>query len=135
MKSLAILCIVVIARVADAGQSSSLFETDVRVRVVHDDLLYVVVQIDNHSGRTVTELEGFLTETDPSSTIISEKEITHLHSYEPHLKDGQVLVRGVTYPYDKAEDHRYGYHISHIKFRNDPRIFVFSPGDGLIRIK
>ncbi|MFQ6674546.1 MAG: hypothetical protein ACE5GH_07165, partial [Fidelibacterota bacterium] len=43
------------------AQPGPLFETDVRVRVVNDDILYVVVQIDNRSGRTVTELEGFLT--------------------------------------------------------------------------
>lgn len=117
------------------GQSLPLFETDVRIRVVNDDLLYVVMQIDNNSGRTVTELEGFLTELDPSSNIVSEREIVHLHSYEPSLGNGQTAIRGVTYPFLKAMDYRYRYHISHVKFKNDPRIFAYSPAAGLIRIE
>lgn len=117
------------------GQSLPLVETDVRVRVVNNDLIYVVVQINNNSGRTITELEGFLTETNPSSNIVSEREIVHLHAYESPLRDSETVVRGFTYPFDKAKDLRYRYHVSHLKFRNDPRIFTYTPCAGLIRIK
>jgi len=112
-----------------------MFETDVRVRVVNNDLLYVVVQINNNSGRIVTELEGFLTEIGSSSNIVSEREIVHLHTYESPLRDGDTVVRGFTYSFDKAKDLHFRYHISHIKFRNDPRIFVYNPAVGLIRIE
>jgi len=117
------------------GQPLPIFKSDVRIRVVDNDLLYVVVQIDNNSGRTVTELKGFLTEIDRSLNIVSERVIVHLHTYESPLRDGQTVVRGFTYPFDKIKDYRYRYHISHIKFRNDPRIFAYSPVVGLIRIE
>lgn len=108
---------------------------DVRVRVVDNDLLYVVVQIDNNSGRTVTELAGFLTEADASLQIVSERDIVHLHTYEPPLTDGQTVVRGFTYPFDRSKDHRYRYHISRLRFRNDARVFAYTPAAGLIRIE
>ncbi|MFQ6674668.1 MAG: hypothetical protein ACE5GH_07820, partial [Fidelibacterota bacterium] len=77
----------------------------------------------------------FLTERDPSSTIISQQKIVHLHSYEPPLTSGQSVVRGLTYPFDKSKDYRYGYHFSHIKFRNDSRVFVYDLSTGLVRIE
>ncbi|MEE9167627.1 MAG: hypothetical protein V3U24_09265 [Candidatus Neomarinimicrobiota bacterium] len=124
-----------ILSVSLGGQSPSLFETDVRLRVVNDDLLYVVVQINNNSGRTVAELEGFLTELDPSSRIVSERELVHLHTYEPPLGNGQTVVRGVTYPFVRTKGYRYRYHVSRLKFKNDSRIFIYSPTTGLIRIE
>ncbi|MFQ6675799.1 MAG: hypothetical protein ACE5LH_05585 [Fidelibacterota bacterium] len=134
MKRIGYLSLLVIASQV-AAQSRPLFETDVRVRVVNDTLVYVVVQIDNVSGRTVTELEGFLTESDSRSETVSEKKMVHIHKYDAPLRDGFTVVRGVTYPFNPSQSRRYRYHFSHIKFRNDPRIFVYHPDAGLIRIE
>ena len=133
IRSILLFVLIFIGQVS--GQPIPLFETEVRILVLDDDLLYVVVQINNNSQRIVTELEGFLTELDPSVNIISEREIVHIHTYESPLKNGQTVIRGFTYPFDKVKDFRYGYHISHIKFRNDPRVFAYSPIVGLIRIE
>ncbi|MDP6457637.1 MAG: hypothetical protein QF613_00520 [Candidatus Marinimicrobia bacterium] len=133
MKRLSLLIVALLS--LSTAQDRPLFNVDVRIRIVQDDLLYVVVQIDNNSGRTVTQLHGFLTESDPSANIVSEEKIVHLHKYEPMMTDGQTAVRGVTYPFNRAKDHRYRYHISYVKFRNDPRVFAYSPVEGLIRIE
>ncbi|MFQ6607261.1 MAG: hypothetical protein ACE5EE_01850 [Fidelibacterota bacterium] len=117
------------------AQTVPLFDIDLRIRVVEDNLLYVVVQIDNRSGRTVSEIEGFITEVDPSLHIVSEKKVTHLHSYEAPFGPGQTIIRGLTYPYEKTQDYRYRYHISKIRFTKDSNIYMYSPVIGLVRIE
>ena len=116
------------------AQSIPLFETDLRMRVVEDDLLYVVVQIENNSGRTITELEGYLTEVDPSLNIMSEKKVVHLHPYEAPFGPNQTIIRGLTYTFDRTLDYRYRYHISKVRVTNDSRVFMYSPNDGLVRV-
>ena len=135
MKRTIILLVVIFISGSFTQQPQNLFNIDLRIRVVDDDLLYIVVQIDNNSGRTVTELEGFITELDPFNRVISEHKIIHLHNYEPMLKNDQTVMRGVTYHYDRTNDYRYRYHINHIKFYHDHRIFLYSKLDGLLRIK
>ncbi len=133
MKRLIVLILLVAG--ITTGQSAPLFEIDVRLRVVNDDMLYVVVQVDNRSGRRVTELAGYITESTPEERIVSEQRIVHVHPYDPVLTDGQTTIRGYTYPFEKSMDHRFRYHISRVTFRNDNRIFTWSPSDGLIRVK
>jgi hypothetical protein len=118
-----------------AAQPTPIFEIDVRLRVVNDDMLYVVVQVDNRSGRRVTELAGYITESTPEEMIVSEQRIVHVHPYDPVLTDGQTAIRGYTYPFEKSMDHRFRYHISRVTFRNDDRVFAWSPSDGLIRVE
>jgi len=115
-------------------QISHLFSTDVRIRVVDKNLLYVVVQIDNDSGRPVRELEGYVTEIDLYSNIITEQKLFHHHEYEPPLASGQTTVRGITYPVDSSKRNTFEYHISRIKFENDSRTYLFTPSEGLLRI-
>lgn len=117
------------------AQPTPLFEVDVRLRVVNDDMLYVVVQIDNRSGRKITELAGYITESTPTEIIVSEEKIVHIHPYDPVLTDGEIAIRGYTYPFKKSMDHRFRYHISRVTFRNDARVFAWSPSDGLIRVE
>ena len=118
-----------------SSQPQLLFEIDVRLRVVNDDLLYVVVQVDNFSGRGVTELTGFITESNSDNTIDIHEKIFQIHPYDPILTDGQMSIRGYTYPFKKSMDHGFRYHISRVTFRNDNRVFAWSPFDGLIRIE
>ena len=118
-----------------SSQPQLLFEIDVRLRVVNDDLLYVVIQVDNFSGRGVTELTGFITESNSDNTIVSQEKIVHIHPYDPILTDGQMSIRGYTYPFKESMDHGFRYHISRVTFRNDNRVFAWSPFDGLIRIE
>lgn len=117
------------------AQTVPLFETDLRMRVVEDDMLYIVVQIDNNSGRTITELEGFLTEVDPSLHVVSERKIVHLHPYEAPFGPGQTIIRGLTYLFDRTQDYRYRYHISKVRFTNDSRVYMYSPTAGLVRVE
>tara|TARA_Y100000590_G_scaffold428988_1_gene541020 strand:- start:1089 stop:1460 length:372 start_codon:yes stop_codon:yes gene_type:complete len=117
------------------AQPAPLFEIDVRLRVVNSDMLYVVVQVDNRSGRKVTELAGYITESKPKERIVSEQRIVHVHPYDPVLTDGQTTIRGYTYPFEVSMDHRFRYHISRVTFRNDNRVFAWSPSDGLIRVE
>tara|TARA_B100000029_G_scaffold287389_1_gene281111 strand:- start:4853 stop:5254 length:402 start_codon:yes stop_codon:yes gene_type:complete len=120
---------------AISSDSKSLFDIDVRLRVVNDDMLYVVVQVDNFSGRGITELEGFITESNSDDFIVSQKKIVHIHPYDPILTNGQMSIRGYNYKFNKSMDHNFRYHISRLTFRNDNRVFAWSPFGGLIRIK
>ena len=133
MKRLIVL-ILLVAGTADA-QSAPLFEIDVRLRVVNNDMLYVVVQVDNRSGRRVTELAGYITETTSEERIVSEQRIVHVHPYDPVLTNGQTTIRGYTYTFEKSMDHRFRYHISRVTFRKDNRVFAWSSSDGLIRVE
>ena len=108
-----------------SSQEAPLFDVDVRIRVVNDEMLYVVVQVDNRSGRRVTELAGYITEATSDDQIVSENRIVH----------DQTTIRGYTYPFEKSMDHRFRYHISRVTFRNDARVFAWSPTDGLIRVE
>ena len=89
---------------AISSDSKSLFDIDVRLRVVNDDILYVVVQVDNFSGRGVTELEGFITESNSDDFIVSQKKIVHIHPYDPILTNGQMSIRGYNYKFNKSMD-------------------------------
>ena len=117
------------------SQEAPLFDVDVRIRVVNDEMLYVVVQVDNRSGRRVTELAGYITEATSDDQIVSENRIVHVHPYDPVLTNDQTTIRGYTYPFEKSMDHRFRYHISRVTFRNDARVFAWSPTDGLIRVE
>lgn len=115
-------------------QQNPLFEIDTRIRIVNDETLYVVIQIDNKSGRRVSQLKGFLTELNNKGNIISEKKITHVNNKGPILTSNQSSIRALTFPFKKNLDHRFRYNISKIVFQNDSREFIWTKNDGLIRI-
>ena len=116
------------------SDNSHLFHIETRLRVVNEKTLYVIVQIDNKSGRRISQLSGFLTESDINGKIISEKKIVHINSKDPILINNQTSSRGLTFPFNKKLDHKFKYNINKIVFQNDFREFIWTKKEGLIRI-
>ena len=65
-------------------------DIDLRQRVVNDNQIRIVVQIDNNSKRDITELDGFILRINPKGIVISEKRITFLESLDGILKSNQL---------------------------------------------
>jgi len=116
------------------SNNNPLFEIETRLRIVNEKTLYVIVQIDNKSGRRISQLSGFLTQSTYNGNIISEKKIIHINSKGPILIEDQTSIRGLTFPFDKNLDHRFKYNINKIVFQNDYREFIWTEKEGLIRI-
>jgi hypothetical protein len=107
---------------------------DVRPRVLQDEILYVVVQVDNHTNRNIIELEGFVIERDLAGQIVSEKRLKLIHSYDPALPPGNTVNRSLNYPLLPDEQHLFSFQISKIRFAGDHRIYTYHPAVGFIRI-
>ena len=116
------------------SNQNSLFNIDTRIRVVNEKTLYVVVQIDNKTGRRISQLKGFLTELNNKGDIITEQKIIHVNNRDPLLDFNQSSIRALIFPFKKELDHRFRYNISKIVFQNDSREFIWTKNDGLIRI-
>jgi len=116
------------------SDNNPLFYIETRLRVINEKALYVIVQIDNKSGRRISQLSGFLTQSTFNGNIISEKKIVHINSKDPILIDNQTSIRGLTFPFNKNLDHRFKYNINKIVFQNDYREFIWTEKEGLIRI-
>ena len=64
-------------------RNQDLLEIDIRERLVNNNQIRIVVQIDNNSKRNIIEIDGFLLRIDHKGKLISEKRITFLE-----LSDG-----------------------------------------------
>ena len=64
-------------------RKQDLLEIDIRERLVNNNQIRIVVQIDNNSKRNIIEIDGFLLRIDHKGKLISEKRITFLE-----LSDG-----------------------------------------------
>lgn len=133
--NLLILVLIPLMAFTQDTTATTLFSIDVRTRFIPEEKLYVVVQVDNHTGRSITGLEGFLTEVNPQNKIISENPVTLIHMYDPIFRDGQSTSRAFTYAFSPDFGYKYYFHISHITFKADSRVFLYSPSDGLMRIE
>lgn len=115
--------------------ANTLFSVDIRTRVVGDTTLYVVVQVDNRSGASVTELEGFLTALDDRGSISSERKVVHIHTYDSPMRNGHTAIRGTTYALNPKRNAEFRYHISRVRFNNDARVYSWTAAQGLLRIE
>jgi len=109
-------------------------EIDVRPRIFQDSLLQVVVQVDNHTQRNITTLEGFLIIAEPDGKILKEVRLTLLHSYEPALLPGMTVSRSKQFSYRPGVKQAYSFQVSRVTFANDYRVYTYHPAVGFFRI-
>jgi hypothetical protein len=109
-------------------------EIDVRPRLFQDSLLQVVVQVDNHTQRNITMLEGFLIITEPNGKIIQEVRLVLLHNYEPALLPGMSVSRSKQFSYRPGAKRSYSFQVGKVSFANDYRVYTYHPAVGFFRI-
>lgn len=110
------------------------FAVETRIRLVNDNQLQVLVQVDNDSELPVTHLEGFLTGRDGKTKIVLEQRLVMLKSYEPHLVPGNSITRDVVFDNPREKSYSYHFHISKVQFLGDHRVYFYHPECGLTRI-
>lgn len=117
-----------------AQESFRPLEIDVRARIFQDSLLQVVVQVDNHTQRNITTLEGFLFITEPDGNILQEVRMVLLHSYEPALPPGMSVSRSKQLSYQPGVKRAFSFQVGKVTFANDYRIYTYHPAVGFFRI-
>lgn len=110
------------------------FSIEVRPRVMDKNRLYVVVQIENQTGRRITDLEGFLSEMGPFGNQISQRRLNMIRRMDPILQPGYSVSRGLHVPNSGKEDRTFVFEISKLKFFGDYRIYTYHHAAGFIRI-
>ena len=81
-------------------------DIDLRQRIVNDNQIRIVVQIDNNSKRNIIEVDGFLLRIDHKGKLISEKRITFLELSDGILEPKQSVSKYKIYPFNKLHpDH------------------------------
>ncbi len=109
-------------------------EIDVRPRIFQDSLLQVVVQVDNHTQRNITSLEGFLITAEPDGKILQEVRLVLRHSYEPALLPGMSVSRSKQFSYQPGVKQSYFFQVGKVTFANDYRIYTYHPAVGFFRV-
>ena len=131
MKKILILLFVVLL---SAQSGADLFKIETRPRVLDNNILQVVVQVDNNTELAVISLEGFITVYDAQLKIAEEKRLVLLKKYEPELKPQGSISRSLNFKYNPGVASNYVFHISRLQFIGDHRSYTYHPAAGLIRI-
>ena len=109
-------------------------DIDLRQRVVNDNQIRIVVQIDNNSKRDITELDGFILRINPKGKVISEKRITFLESLDGILKSNQSGSKYKVFPLSTPKPDRYEFYVAKVRFQNDYRVYTYHPAIGFYRV-
>ncbi len=126
--------IFLILSIGFSQSESDYFPTEIRTRLLDNDIVQVVVQVGNHSEYTVIFIEGFVTVYDGHLEIVEEKRLALVQEYEPGLEPGNIATRSINFDYDKTVSRQYTFHIGKLKFRGDHRTYYYNPISGLVRI-
>ncbi|RMF07713.1 MAG: hypothetical protein D6762_07035 [Candidatus Neomarinimicrobiota bacterium] len=118
-----------------AGQTPrNLFPVDIRPRVVDDDTLYVVVEVRNESGKTVTSLEGFLYATSLTGQALPERRLLFIGPGET-LLNRLSTTQTLFLPYRPRDPWTYTLTLCRVQFLGDPRVYAYHPRIGLFRLE
>lgn len=110
------------------------FSIEVRPRITDKNRIYVVVQIENHTGRRITHLEGFVSEMDPYGKRISQRRLNMIRRMDPILEPKYSLSQGLHIPNSGKQDRTFVFEIAKLKFFGDYRVYTYHPAAGFIRI-
>ena len=116
------------------AQKADPFLIELRPRVIDNAKVIVNVEITNHLNQPIDYLEGFLSEFSSKGTLISEKRLVLLYSYEPALQTGFSTVKTGKFDLSNEKPSIYKFNISKVKFFGDNRIFAWHKKAGFIRI-
>ena len=116
------------------NNNEGLLHIDIRERLVNNDQVRIVVQIDNNSKREISEIDGFLLRINNKGTIITEKRITFLEATDGVLKPKQSVSKFIVFPFDKTRPDNYEFYVGKLRFQNDYRVYTYHPAIGFYRV-
>ena len=117
-----------------SDNNQDLLQIDLRERLVNDNQIRIVVQIDNNSKREISKLDGFLLQINNKGSIISEKRITFLELADGVLKPKQSVSKFIVFPLNQTRPDRYEFYVGKVRFRNDYRVYTYHPAIGFYRV-
>ena len=117
-----------------SDNNQDLLQIDLRERLVNDNQIRIVVQIDNNSKREISKLDGFLLQINNKGSVISEKRITFLELADGMLKPKQSVSKFIVFPLNQTRPDRYEFYVGKVRFRNDYRVYTYHPAIGFYRV-
>ena len=117
-----------------SDNNQDLLQIDLRERLVNDNQIRIVVQIDNNSKREISKLDGFLLQINNKGSVISEKRITFLELADGVLKPKQSVSKFIVFPLNQTCPDRYEFYVGKVRFRNDYRVYTYHPAIGFYRV-
>lgn len=133
MRKIALLCLCGLLA-AQSQTNLRPIEIQVTPRLFQDNKLQVSVQVDNHSGRSISLMDGFLYETNRQGVVIKETRIQIITATEPALQNGAAKTESVVLPYKEHQSSSFTYQTGKIRFSGEYRVYTYHPAVGLIRI-
>ena len=115
-------------------RNQDLLEIDIRERLVNNNQIRIVVQIDNNSKRNIIEMDGFLLRIDYKGKLISEKRITFLELSDGILEPKQSVSKYKIYPLNNLHPDHYEFYVGKVRLQNDYRIYTYHPAIGFYRV-
>jgi len=113
--------------------SAQPLKVDVRPRLMDENTIIVVVQIDNQSGRTINHLEGFLIFSADTGRTIIEKRMIIIGPNDPAVHNNRTVSKYIKLDLVKPFPD-YKFNISKIAFTGDYRIYTYHQEIGFYRI-
>jgi len=113
--------------------SAQPLKVDVRPRLMDENTIIVVVQIDNQSGRTINHLEGFLIFSADAGRTIIEKRMIIIGPNDPAVHNNRTVSKNIKLDLVKPFPD-YKFNISKIAFTGDYRIYTYHQEIGFYRI-
>jgi hypothetical protein len=117
-----------------SDSNQDLLQINLRERLVNDNQIRIVVQIDNNSKREISKLDGFLLQINNKGSVISEKRITFLELADGVLKPKQSVSKFIVFPLNQTRPDRYEFYVGKVRFRNDYRVYTYHPAIGFYRV-
>ncbi|MFQ6677286.1 MAG: hypothetical protein ACE5D0_03105 [Fidelibacterota bacterium] len=124
------LCFLIIVAGFLTGQS---LKIDVRPRLIDENTVSIVVQIDNESGRKINHLEGFLFFSNSTDGLLSEKRMIIIGPNDPALQNNRTVSKIIKLDLVKPLPD-YKFNISKITFTGDYRIYTYHSKIGFYRV-
>ena len=117
-----------------SAQNKEPFSIEIRPRVLDNAKIIVNIEITNHLQQPIDYLEGFLSEYSSKRTLLSEKRLVLLYSYEPALQTGFSVTKTAKFDLGNQKPSNFEFNISKVKFSGNNRIFAWHKKAGFIRI-
>ena len=109
-----------------SAQNKEPFSIEIRPRVLDNAKIIVNIEITNHLQQPIDYLEGFLSEYSSKRTLLSEKRVVLLYSYEPALQTGFSVTKTAKFDLGNQKPSNFEFNISKVRFSGNNRIFCLA---------
>ena len=124
------LCFLFLLAILNAGQP---LQIDVRLRVIDEGSVNIVVQVENHSKRSINHLEGFLSMVTDDGKQLAEKRLIIIGPNDHALHHKRTVSKNIKM--DLVDPFpSYKFNVSKITFSGDYKIYMYHPEIGFYRI-